>query len=336
MRTLILIALGLIFLWFIYLARAVLTPFILAAIFAYILNPIVTTLSERTKFHRAYFVVLFYIALFALIGWGGTFLSKQIFFEIKELGGESQILLQNANSYITTLPIWVQGYARDAIVSIRETLTIEPASILPIFSGAASRFFATITFLFASFYFLKDGGRLIEGMLLFLPGEYKLEAEILLRRINTILGNYLRGQLTLVLLMATLGFIIFSFLGVRFSLLLGIMIGLAEIVPMIGPIIAGIVVTVVAMFDGVSGFNLPPLYDGLLVVGAYIALNQLENYIIVPQVIGRVTNLHPLLVFFSVLAGGQLFGFLGFILAVPVTASLRIVLEYLLDKLASK
>lgn len=336
MRTLGLILLGLIILWFLYLARAILTPFILAAIFAYILNPLISFVCQRSKLHRGLVIGLFYLLLFAFLGWVGTLFTKQIFTELKELGGESQILLRNAESSIAILPSWAQGYARDAIISIREALTIEPAALLPIFSGAASRFFATITFLFASFYFLKDGARLVDGILLFFPGEHRLEAEVILRKINGILGSYLRGQLTLVLLMATLGFIIFSFLGVRFSLLLGLLIGLAEIVPMIGPIVAGVVVALVGMFDGLSRFGLPPFTDGLIIVGAYILLNQIENYIVVPQLMGRITNLHPLLIFFAVLAGGHLFGILGFILAVPVAASLRIILEYLLDKLASK
>ena len=335
MRTVGLIILGLLIIWFVYLSRSILTPFILAAIFAYILNPVIAFFSDRTKLNRVYFIILLYIVFFALLGWIGTFITGKIIFEVRELGGESQLLLRNAESFIATLPFWLQGYGREALVSVQEAFTIEPGAIVPIFSGAASRLFATITFLFASFYMLKDGSKFVDGLLLFFPGERKLEAEILLRRINAILGNYLRGQLALVLLMATFGFIIFSFLGVRFSLLLGLLIGFAEIVPMIGPIIAGVVVTLVSMFDGVSGFGLPPVYDGLLVVGAYIILNQIENYIVIPQVMGRITNLHPLIIFFSVLAGGNLFGILGFILAVPVAASLRIILEYWLDRLSS-
>lgn len=334
MRNLGLIAIGLIFVWFLYLASAILTPFILAGIFAYILNPLINLLSEKTRFNRVIFIILLYILLFGLIGWLGTFFTTQIAAEIQEFGG-SQILLRNAENFIATLPTWAQGYVRDAVVSIRETLTVDPEAVLPIFSGAASRLFATITFLFASFYFLKDGAKLIDGVLTFFPDEQRLEVEVILRKINGILGSYLRGQLTLVLIMAVLGFFIFSFLGVRFSLLLGLLIGLAEIVPMIGPIIAGVVVVLVAMFDGLSRFGLPPLTDGLVVVGAYVILNQIENYVIVPQLMGRITNLHPLVIFFSVLAGGQIFGFLGFILAVPTAASIRIILEYLLDKLAS-
>lgn len=322
--------------WFIYLARGVLTPFVMAAIIAYVLHPVVEFLSEKTKVHRIIFIILIFLLLFAGIGWLGTLLTQRVFHEAQSLASESGQLLQNAQNQITYLPSWTQGFAQAAVVSIREAFVIEPAIIVPLFSGAFSRVFTFITFLFALFYFLKDGKKFIDYLLLFTRGEKKLEAEIVLNKINAILGEYLRGQLLLVVLMATLGFAIFTFLGVRFSLILGLLIGFAEIVPMIGPILAGITVALFSIFDGVSKFGLPPLYDGLLVLGAYVTINQIENYLIVPQLMGRITKLHPLLVFFSVLAGGQLFGVLGFILAVPVAVSLRILLEYLLDKLASK
>lgn len=330
-----LVILGIVTLWFLYSVGSILTPFILAAIFAYILNPVISALSERTKTERVFYVTLLYVGLFVVIGWGGTFLTKQAFFEAQELSRETEVFLRQTDSQIGNLPIWAQDFARSAIISIRDATNIEPTAILPFFSGAASRILATITFLFASFYFLKDGRRIVDGLLLLLPGERKLEVEILLRRINAVLGDYLRGQLLIVLLMGTLGFIMFTLLGVRFSLLLGIVIGLAEIIPMIGPIIAGAVAIIFAAFDGASKFGLPPVYDGLVVLAAYVILNQIENYLIVPQIMGKVTKLHPLLIFFSVLAGGHLFGILGFILAVPVAAILRIFLEYLLDKLAS-
>lgn len=334
-RHFFLIVFALITLWFLYSVGSILTPFVLAAIFAYILNPVISALSERTKTERVVYVTLLYLGLFIVIGWGGTILTKQVFIEAQELSRETQVFLGQLDGQIATLPFWTQDFVRNAVISIREAANIGPNAIFPFFSGAASRVLATITFLFASFYFLKDGRRIVDGLLLLLPGERKLEAEILLRRINAVLGDYLRGQLLIVLLMGTLGFIMFTLLGVRFSLLLGIVIGLAEIVPMIGPIIAAAVAIIVAVFDGASKFGLPPIYDGLVVVAAYVILNQIENYLIVPQIMGKVTKLHPLLIFFSVLAGGHLFGILGFILAVPVAAMLRIFLEYLLDKLAS-
>ncbi|MBI2036103.1 AI-2E family transporter [Candidatus Microgenomates bacterium] len=335
-RVIALIFLSLLVVGLLYLERAILAPFILAAVFAYILNPVITFLSQRTKVGRAFFIVLFFVLLFTVIGWLGAIITRQIFAEAQALTDEARIFLENAEMQITGLPIWLRDSAHNAVLSIKEALTIESSIVLPFFSGAAARVFATITFLFSLFYFLKDGGRFVENILLLFPGESKLEAEIVLRRINAILGNYLRGQLLIVLIMAILGFTLFTLLGVRFSLILGMVIGLAEIVPMIGPIIAGSIVTIVALVDGTSAFGLHPLYDAGVILAAYVILNQAENYLIVPQIMGKVTQLHPLMIFFSVLAGGHLFGILGFILAVPIVASLRIVFEYLLDKLASK
>lgn len=335
-RTIFFASLTIILAWFIYLERAILTPFILAAIFAYILNPLIDFLSDKTKIGRVIFIVLFYILLFSLLGWAGTFLTKEIFGQVKELANRAQFLLVNADSQIATLPVFLQDPVKDSIASLEEALKIEPTTIWPLFSGAATRVFSVITFLFASFYFLKDGKHFIEKFILLFRGENKIEVEILLRRVNGVLGNYLRGQLLIVIIMATLGTILFSLLGAKFFLILGLTIGLAEIIPMIGPIIAGAIVVIVSTFDGVSRFGAVPLYDGLIMLAAYTILNQIENYFIVPQIMGKITNLHPLVIFFSVLAGGHLFGILGFILAVPTVATLRILLEYSLDKLASK
>ena len=322
-------------LWFLYLERSILTPFVLAAIFGYLLNPLINILSQRTKLNRVYFVVLLYVLLFAFIGWGGTVLTRQIFQEVKDLDKEIALLLKNTDSQVAALPQWLQAPASDTLVSLRDTLKIEPSSIWPFFSGAASRVISTITFLFASFFFLKDGRKFIDQLLLLFSGEHKLEVEILFNKMNGILGNYLRGQLLIVVIMAVFGVSILSFYGVKFSLILGFMIGLAEIVPMLGPIIAGTTIFLIATFDGLSRFGLSPLYDGLAVVATYIIVNQLENYLIVPPIMGKFTKLHPLIILFAVLAGGHLFGILGFMLAVPVAASMRIIFEYLLDKLAS-
>ncbi|MBI2622354.1 AI-2E family transporter [Candidatus Microgenomates bacterium] len=334
-RTSFLIFIALLIAWVLYLVRAVLPPFILAAVFAYILNPPLRVFAQKSKLPRAIFIVILYVLFFAGLGWGGTFLSKQLIREAQDLASELVFFVDAARSQIDILPVFLRDFVHGLLLSVQEGFNIEPQAVWPFFSGAASRVFTFITFLFASFYFLKDGEHFIEKILFLLHKEHKIEAEKLLIKINLVLGNYLRGQLSLVLLMAVVGFILLTALGVRFSLILGLVIGLAEIVPMIGPIIAGTITVFVAVFDGASQFGLPPIYDGLIVLSAYVILNQIENYLIVPQVMGKAIDLHPLLIFFAVLAGGHLFGILGFILAVPILAVLRVLLEYLLKKFTS-
>lgn len=333
-RTGFFIILTLLIVWFLYLAREVLTPFIVSAIFAYIFNPVVNFLSNQIRLPRGLSIIFIYLVIIAMLGYLGTIIVSRLISESEELVVVSKVFLINAQVQISTLPPFLQDTIREPIKSL--PAIIRPATLLPFFTGAFSGFVGVLIFLFSAFYFLKEGGKIFDRLSLLVPSDYRIEADILLRKINSTLGKYLRGQLLLVFIMAAISFIGLSIMGVRSSLLLALLIGFAEIVPIFGPLVAGSIATLFAIFDGVSRFNLVPLYEGLIIAVGYMILNQLENYLIVPNIMGKITKTHPLLILFSVLAAGHLFGVLGLILAVPVVATLRILLEYSLDKLVRK
>jgi predicted PurR-regulated permease PerM len=127
----------------------------------------------------------------------------------------------------------------------------------------------------------------------------------------------------------TIGLTVF---GVPFSLLLGLLTGVLEVIPIIGPITAGAIACLVAL-----GNPNPFGWSQLAYVGAiaimYTVLRHAEDYFVIPLVIGRIVRLHPALVIFSLLAGGAVFGLIGVVLAVPVAATLRLVLIYVSAKL---
>ena len=128
-------------------------------------------------------------------------------------------------------------------------------------------------------------------------------------------------------------FIILWILGVRFALIIAIFSGVAEVVPIIGPIVATVVAGGAAFLTGGSTtFALSPIQTASIVVAAYIIVRQLQDYFVVPYVMQRVTQLHPLIILFSALAGEHIAGMIGLILAIPVAAILKILLEYSLDK----
>jgi predicted PurR-regulated permease PerM len=106
---------------------------------------------------------------------------------------------------------------------------------------------------------------------------------------------------------------------------LAIFTGVAEIVPLIGPIVAAALAAIIAAFDGVGPSNMTPLVQAVMVLVAYFILRQLEDQIVIPIVMGRVTKIHPLLILFLVLVGGHFWGVLGMILAVPLAAVARII-----------
>jgi predicted PurR-regulated permease PerM len=234
------------------------------------------------------------------------------------------------------LPDWIRPAASDTVTSLEKGKFLSSPSDVSCFPKAFSGILSFIIFLFSAFYFLKEGRAMKEKFLNFMPSEYKFEIEILLRKINTALGSYLRGQVFLVLLVSTILFIALSILGVRFSLILAIFSGFAEIVPIIGPIVAASVAAIVAFVGGTSNFGITPLYTAIIVVTVYTIVRQLQDYLVNPYIMGKITKLHPLIILFAVIAGEHTAGVIGLILAVPVAGILRILLEFSLEKVNDK
>lgn len=334
LRTAFFIVLGFIILWFLYVEREILTPFVLAGIFAYILNPIVDFFSNKLKLPRTISVAIIYVLLIAGIVAGGLALSKRIVDESFQVERFISSLTNSAALEIKTLPDWVRPAAQDTLNSLdRSKLFALSPSLLSLFPQAISRILSFVIFLFSAFFFLKEGKRTVDRLLNFVPNEYKIEVEILLRKINSVLGGYLRGQILMVILMSTVFFIILSAFNVKFALILAIFAGFAEIIPFIGPIVATSVAGFAAYTTNATGFGFNQTQTALAVVVAFTVVRQLQDYLVIPYIMGRITKLHPLVILFAVLAGGHLAGMLGLILAVPAAAVLKILLEFCLDKI---
>ncbi len=189
-----------------------------------------------------------------------------------------------------------------------------------------------LIFLIATFLLLRDAPRLYEFVRRNLPSRQRREIVHVVAETNVMLGRYIRGQLFLVLLMSTVTTIGLTLLGVPYSVLLGVLTGLLEIVPFVGPITAGAIACLVALGHP-NPFGWSQLVYVAVVAIMYTILRHAEDYLVIPAVIGRAVRLHPALVIFSLLTGGAVFGLLGIILAVPFAATLRLVLIYVGAKL---
>ncbi len=337
LRTAFFAFLGILTFWFLYSQIEILTPFILAAILAYIINPLVDFLSRKVKLNRTFSVILVYFILLGIFVIGSVILTKRIVEESSELQSFVTRLVSTTNQQVQTLPDWIQPTVSDALTSVEKTGIVSASpSLLAIFPKAISGLVSFVIFLFSMFVFLKEGGSLMDKFLHLVPNDYKIEVEILIRKLNSAFGGYLRGQLFLVFFVSSVLFISLSILGVKFSLVLAIFSGLAEIVPFIGPIVAGAIASFVALNSQNSNFGLNPYQLLFAVIIVYFVLRQLEDYFVTPYVMGKITKLHPLIILFAVIAGGHTFGIMGLILAVPVAAFFRILLEFSLDKINSR
>jgi predicted PurR-regulated permease PerM len=331
LRTAFFIALGIAIIWFLYIERAILTPFILAAIFAYIFNPVVNFFSNKVRLPRGLSVLIIYALIIVIIIGGGVSLSKRVVEESSELTQYLNTLNFQTRTQINYLPDWLRPGINDTLYSFQNYKLSSPF-VLSVFPKAFSGILSFIIFLFSAFYFLKEGRGMRERFLNAIPHEFKFDTEVLLRKINLTLGSYLRGQIFLVLFVAVVLFIALSILGVKFALILAIFSGFAEIVPIIGPIVAATIAAVVAFVGGVN-FGLSPLYSAISVVVIYTVVRQFQDYVVNPYFMGKITKLHPLVILFAVLAGEHTAGIMGLILAVPIAGVLRILLEYSFDKI---
>jgi predicted PurR-regulated permease PerM len=322
---------ALVIIWFFYAERAILSPFILAAIFAYLFNPIITFVSEKLRIPRTVTILIVYGTLIGLFIFATFQVSTQVFEESSELRTFATHTLLNAKTQLVGLPDWARPTAYQLLTELQHSRFLNfftAPSLFPFVSQAISRVISFFIFLFSGFYFLKDGGKFFQQLVWITPDFYKKNVQDFLTETNTVLSKYLRGQIFLIILMGAVTYISLAILGIKFSVSIAIFSGFAEIVPVVGPIIAGAVAATVALLTGHAHFGLSPLNAAIAVVVIYFVLRHLEDYFVIPHIMGSITKLPPFVIFFAVVAGGHLAGILGLILAVPVAAILRILLEF--------
>lgn len=338
-RTIFFTLLFLAVVWFIYAERAILSPFVLAAVFAYLFNPVISFVSEKTKMPRTVTILIIYGALIGLFIFATLQISAQVFEESSELHTFASHTLMNAKTQLSGLPDWARPTAYQLLTELQRSRFMNffsAPTFFPYVSQAISRIISFFLFLFSGYYFLKDGGKMLKQMTLFVPLQFQNDVATLLQEINLILSKYLRGQVFLIILMSIVTYIALAILGVKFAATIAIFSGFAEIIPVIGPIVAGGIAALVVLLTGNVHFGLSPINAMFVVIIIYFVFRQLEDYLIIPHVMGRITKLPPFLIFAAVVAGGHIAGILGLILAVPVAAVVRLLLEFAFVRLKQK
>ena len=203
---------------------------------------------------------------------------------------------------------------------------------VPFIVGFGHFLLELLVFLIATFFLLRDAPRLFQWFRRILPASQRNELIPLFAQVNTLLGRYVRGQMFLIGVMSTVTFVGLSILQLPFALLLALMTGVLEVIPIVGPITAGAIACLVALGHP-APWGLSQIWYVAIVAAMYTVLRHSEDYFVIPLVIGRIVKLHPAVVIFSLLTGGALYGLLGVLIAVPVAATLRLVLIYVGAKL---
>lgn len=179
--------------------------------------------------------------------------------------------------------------------------------------------FATFSVMFLAFLFLADGSQLREQLLALVPPPHRDDTRDVLERIAQRVGRYVLGQAINMVFVGTLAGLGLWLLGVPYPALLGLLIGLFDIIPVVGPFIAATPGVLLALGQSWQ--------TALWAIAVYVAVEQIEGYVTYPNIVGRAIQLHPAWIFLGFLAGAQLGGLAGMVLAVPVMVVLHIVMQ---------
>ncbi len=326
--------------WLIYLLAPVLMPFALAAILAYLGDPLADKLEtvkiKSFQLGRTYAVIVVFMAMLLIISVIAIILVPIIESQISHLIANFPVYTQWLNEAI--IP-WL-----DRELGLKISL-IESDKILPIikshwqkagesalaFMGSVSRSGALLVAWIMNlvlipvitFYLLRDWDLLVIKVHDLLPRRLAPTATKLAAETDVVLAAFMRGQFYVMLALG----VIYSFglwlVGLKLALLIGMMAGLVSFVPYLGSIVGIVVACIAALLQ----FHQPMYLIPVSIV--FIVGQSIEGMVLTPLLVGDKVGLHPVAVMFSVLAGGQLFGFLGVLLALPVASVIMVILRHI-------
>ncbi|HEX8189521.1 MAG TPA: AI-2E family transporter, partial [Pyrinomonadaceae bacterium] len=330
--------------WVFYALTGVLLVVVLAVFFAYLISPLIELVrkglatrdrkGEPRLLPRTAAIAVVYVAIFGSLSLGAWVLTPRLGTQMAELAQQAPGYLTNArerakrlNSVFEqlNLPPSVRDTANravsDAIGDVGKYVTGEGFSNAINLLGYLP-YLVLIPIL--AFFFLKDAETFRRSALMMLPqGRIRWRGDELFQDINSTLAAYIRAQLISCLLIGTICTVAFVLFGVRYALVLGLVAGMLEFIPLLGPVVVAVLAGTVAGFDSGTKALAVLIFLGVLRI--------VQDYVLYPRIIGSGIHLHPLAVILAILAGHELAGVAGIFLAIPVIAVLTVTYRHWLE-----
>lgn len=351
----VVVALVLIGFLILYLGRSIFTPFVLALLLALVLSPAIDFFRSRLRFRHGAAVAVSYLLFVAVIVIVPVLLVPALVesaaaidvvaivdsateraietlesFRTVEIFGSELDLSSSIDPLLENLRREGQGFDFDLAAIFGEAWNITSA----VFASVLGIFTTALLSLVMSVYLAGSVDRGARAwMYSLVPDAYNEEIRILGARIARVWTGYLRGQLTVAVVIGILTALTMFALGLPGALVVGVIGGFLNIVPTFGPIFASVIAAAVALAQGSYRFDVSNWVFALIVVGAYTVIQQLESSVITPRILGGAVAVSPLAILLGILVGFSAAGILGAIVAVPVVATGRELLMYVQAKL---
>jgi predicted PurR-regulated permease PerM len=318
--TTLLFALGL---GFLYIARRTLIAFLFAIFFAYLVDPAVSSLQKWTR-GRGRAISVIYLLFVILLGTLFFFVGPRTAREARRLGESWPSLTERVSTGDLAHEIGKQrGWSGETTQLLQKVLSDprlgDVAQQVGIrIAEVAKQAWLLIVVPILAIFFLKDGRGFSDVGLSIVHSRPQREfLQDVLADLNQMLAQFIRAQLELAALSLVVYISFMTATGVPYALVLGTAGGMMEFIPVVGPLVAGVVILAVALLMSYPHW--------LMLLAFLIAWRLIQDYVVSPRVLGKSMELHPLAAIFGVLAGAEIAGVLGVYLSIPVMASLRIV-----------
>lgn len=314
---------------------AVMLPVIISGLLYYLLNPIVDFL-ERHRVKRIIAISIVFILIALLILWGLAVAIPAIQRQVLSFMKNLPDYLEKANMTIDDfldnkvspeikpqLDEWTSQLSEN-ITSWASSFSARAVNWVSNLIAVASQvIIALIIMPFIVFYLLRDGKNLKGQIIRFLPTKIRESAGKVLSDVNTQLANYVRGQITVAIVVALMFIFFFKIIGLRYAVTLGVTAGFLNLVPYLGSFLAMLPALVLGLVAG------PEMFVKVVIV--FIVEQTIEGRFVSPLVLGSQLNIHPITILFVLITSGAMFGIWGVFLGIPVYASAKVVISALFE-----
>ncbi|MEH7223147.1 AI-2E family transporter [Bacillus sp. JJ1566] len=304
------------------LLKTFLIPFIISVFITYLLHPIIEKLSHQGV-PKTLAILLIYFLFFGGIGIAIYKGIPMILAQLRDLAESFpefsktyRVWLQEIETGTSKLPAFVHGQLDELLNSAESYLDYLLSRTIYFLKGLLNSIFIIAIIPFIVFYMLKDHDQMIKALWYMTPRKLRKAGQLFFRDVDESLGNYIRGQLIVCLLVGTTAAVAFWISGMKYPLLFGSIVGVTNIIPYFGPIIGAIPAAIIAATISVKML--------IIVVIVVFGLQFIEGNLLSPIIVGKSLRLHPIVIIAALLLGGEIGGVVGLIIAVPVVAILKV------------
>ncbi len=296
-------------------------PFLGAAFVSYLLYPFVEKL-HRQGLQRGLSVLIIYVIFFGGTGYGIYKGFPAFLNQLKELSENIPRFIELYDQWAGIIekktkswPLGIHEHIDKGLMALNNGIENFIRRIWNFFIWLADAFFLIVLIPFIAFYMLKDIDYLKKAFWSFIPERWRKPAHYFIIKVDESLGNYIRGQLIVCLTVGIVSSFFFWLMKLEYPLLLGSFIGITNVIPYFGPIIGIVPAVAVAVHHSVKMI--------IFVILFVFGLQFLEGNVLSPLIVGKSLRMHPLLIIFSILIGGEAGGIIGLIVAVPIVAVIK-------------